>query len=64
MPWTVRDRKYLLKKRYQYRIDGGSKFDFPNLLQVSGNSVSFTEPSLYLSVVIPAMNEEVYSIFF
>lgn len=55
--WPVRSRDYLLKKRYQYNPKEDA-LEFPSLLCVLKGRLCHTEPSLYLSIVIPAMNEE------
>uniref|UniRef100_A0A0N5A7V8 DNA-directed RNA polymerases I and III subunit RPAC1 n=1 Tax=Syphacia muris TaxID=451379 RepID=A0A0N5A7V8_9BILA len=52
-----RDIKYIVAKRYQYTCtDNNARFD--NLLYIENDEIRMSPPTLYLSVIIPAMNEE------
>ncbi|MFH4978129.1 hypothetical protein AB6A40_004838 [Gnathostoma spinigerum] len=57
-PWVVRKREDLIKPVFVYSPDGVEYERFPSLLLPSDSShPQHTPPDLYLSVIIPAMNE-------
>ncbi|CAI4224778.1 unnamed protein product [Auanema sp. JU1783] len=54
-PWISRKRSELLEDEHAY----GTKEVIPTMLKANvEDRPRFTEPSLYLSIVVPAMNEE------
>jgi hypothetical protein len=55
--------EYIIRERFKYNPNGKTeKFDglFKNHGVNKVADLQVTEPSVYLSVVVPAMNEEVY----
>lgn len=61
-PWPKRTLEYMIQSRYKYRPEEEND-TFDRLLKhenvKSILELRATEPSVYLSVVVPAMNEEV-----
>uniref|UniRef100_A0A0N5BK58 dolichyl-phosphate beta-glucosyltransferase n=1 Tax=Strongyloides papillosus TaxID=174720 RepID=A0A0N5BK58_STREA len=52
-PYPKRSRKDFMEKIYSYKKGG----EFDNLLSENGSRI-FTDPKCYLSIIIPAMNEQ------
>uniref|UniRef100_A0A0K0EUE9 dolichyl-phosphate beta-glucosyltransferase n=1 Tax=Strongyloides venezuelensis TaxID=75913 RepID=A0A0K0EUE9_STRVS len=52
-PYPKRSRKEFMEKIYSYKKGG----EFDNLLSENGSRI-FTDPKCYLSIIIPAMNEQ------
>ncbi|KAH7713109.1 dolichyl-phosphate beta-glucosyltransferase [Aphelenchoides avenae] len=60
-PWPRRSRAYFLDKKFHYHPSGVFSEAFPNLLRSDTKEWTgpqHTQPSVYLSVIVPAMNEQ------
>lgn len=64
-PWPVRTRKDLLQPMFVYTPTNLGSEQFKPLLTCDDDSsgeLHCTKPDLYLSIIIPAMNEQVISV--
>ncbi|KAL7073835.1 hypothetical protein ACQ4LE_007436 [Meloidogyne hapla] len=60
-PWTKRVKSYFYKKRYPFTLYGISKTPFNGLFVEDSNTqrgFRRTEPEVYLTLIVPAFNEE------